>query len=83
LVLKRPWGPDLRELRDFLGERDERGDRERDAFDLGIEEGEPKRSEGPREQRVPLWINSLESDKGRSFRCGIKPLERRYQAGEV
>jgi hypothetical protein len=43
----------------------------------------PKRSEGPGEPRIPLRTNPLESDKGNRFFRGVKPLERRYQAGEV
>jgi hypothetical protein len=50
-------------LRGFVGGRDARGDSKRDALDLGAGEGEPKRSKDPGEQRIPLRINPLESDK--------------------
>jgi hypothetical protein len=40
----------------------------------------PKRSEGPREHEALPRTNPSGSSKGYGFLCGIKPLERQYEA---
>jgi hypothetical protein len=49
----------------------------------GSAEGEPERSESPREQKVPLRTNYPKSDEGYGFLDGMKSLKRTYEVHTV
>jgi hypothetical protein len=54
--------------------------KEEEALFLAFPEGEPERSQVPREQEVPSWTNPPGGNKGHGFSGGIKPLKRRLKA---
>jgi len=61
----------------------EKGNGKRDTSWWVFWEGEPERSKGPGEQRPRPDLSRWGSRRGHGFFGGTKPLELRYQAGEV
>jgi hypothetical protein len=64
-------------LKGYRRDKDEREDREREAFDLAQAEGKPERQEGPREQEALSRSKPPGSEKGHGFNDGMKSLKRR------
>jgi hypothetical protein len=54
--------------------------KEGDALFLAFLEGEPERSQVPREHEVPSWTNPPGGNQGHGFSRGSKPLKRQLKA---